>query len=163
VDEAAFVSLYDATRPALRAYVAKCVGDASIASDITQEAYVRLLQARVRITDARELKAYLYRIATNLVHDHWRRRARETRHAATPTPAAAGAHPDTALDVRAAFDRLSPNERNLLWLAYVEGYDHQEIARISSVKPMSVRVLLFRARQKLLGLLGRAQPGREDP
>ena len=41
----------------------------------------------------------------------------------------------------------------LLWLAYVEGFDHREIALALRVNQKSVRVLLFRARKKLAGIL----------
>jgi hypothetical protein len=42
--------------------------------------------------------------------------------------------------------RLKPAERALLWLAYVEGFDHSEIAA-AGIRSKSIRVLLFRARQ----------------
>ena len=57
------------------------------------------------------------------------------------------------LDVGKAFDRLPPNQRMLVWLAYVEGYEHREIARQMGLGEKSVRVLLFRARHRLAGLL----------
>jgi RNA polymerase sigma-70 factor (ECF subfamily) len=44
-------------------------------------------------------------------------------------------------------------ERALLWLAYVEGHQHTEIAEMLGLKSLSVRVLLFRARRKLVNLL----------
>jgi DNA-directed RNA polymerase specialized sigma24 family protein len=36
----------------------------------------------------------------------------------------------------------------------VEGADHHEIARTLGLRPLSVRVLLFRARRKLAQLIG---------
>ena len=50
------------------------------------------------------------------------------------------------------FERLKPQEQALLWLAYVEGFDHGEIASALQVKEKSVRVLLFRARKRLAGI-----------
>ena len=41
----------------------------------------------------------------------------------------------------------------MLWLAYAEGCSHAEIAEILEVKRASVRVLLFRARARLVALL----------
>ena len=41
----------------------------------------------------------------------------------------------------------------MLWLAYVEGCSHKEIAGVVGLKAASVRLLLFRARQKLAALL----------
>ena len=41
----------------------------------------------------------------------------------------------------------------MLWLAYVEGFSHNEVAEALSLSEKSVRVLLFRARKKLAGIL----------
>jgi RNA polymerase sigma factor (sigma-70 family) len=59
------------------------------------------------------------------------------------------------LGVRQAFERLNPRERQLLWLAYVEGSNHVEIADCTGLRAKSVRLLLFRARQKLAELICR--------
>lgn len=56
-------------------------------------------------------------------------------------------------DLESALEGLSPRERALLWLAYAEGRAHREIAGILGVGELSVRVLLFRARKKLLRIL----------
>jgi RNA polymerase sigma-70 factor (ECF subfamily) len=48
---------------------------------------------------------------------------------------------------------LEPRQREILWLAYAQGASHNEIARELGLKSQSVRTLLFRARQKLAGLL----------
>jgi RNA polymerase sigma-70 factor (ECF subfamily) len=50
--------------------------------------------------------------------------------------------------------RLRPRERAMLWLAYAEGATHSEIARTLGLSPASMKILLFRARRKLAGLLG---------
>jgi RNA polymerase sigma-70 factor (ECF subfamily) len=64
-------------------------------------------------------------------------------------------------DMTRAFRQLKPEHRSLLWLAYVEGFDHREIAAARGVQEKSVRVLLFRARQALAAILGRGGLGRE--
>ena len=56
-------------------------------------------------------------------------------------------------DMTEAFGELKPQQRSLLWLAYVEGFDHREIADAAGVKEKSVKVLLFRARKALAGIL----------
>ena len=57
------------------------------------------------------------------------------------------------------FDQLKTQEQTLLWLAYVEGFDHREIAVALDLKEKSVRVLLFRARKKLAGMLSEQHLG----
>jgi RNA polymerase sigma-70 factor (ECF subfamily) len=50
---------------------------------------------------------------------------------------------------------LKPRERALLWLAYAQGSSHAEIAGMLGLKTGSIKLLLFRARRKLAGLLQR--------
>jgi RNA polymerase sigma-70 factor (ECF subfamily) len=152
----AFAAWYETTFPALWAYVVKSVGDRTTADDIAQEAFVRLLQTDTSGLNASQAKAYLYRIATNLMHDHWRRSGREVRDDEAALAVADGTQGDGAairLDVAEAFDQLGPKERMLLWLAYVEGYGHRDIAGMMELREKSVRVLLFRARHRLADLL----------
>ena len=99
---------------------------------------------------------YLYRIATNLVHDQ-RRGARplyaegiDVGDLAAPE---GRADAEQRADVRRAMGRLKPRERALLWLAYAQGSSHSEIASVLGVKTGSIKLLLFRARRKLAGLL----------
>jgi RNA polymerase sigma-70 factor (ECF subfamily) len=58
-------------------------------------------------------------------------------------------------DLMRIFERLKPREQALLWLAYVEGFDHGEIALALQLRENSIRVLLFRARKKFASLLTR--------
>jgi RNA polymerase sigma-70 factor (ECF subfamily) len=53
---------------------------------------------------------------------------------------------------------LKPRERELLWLAYVEGMDHAEISSATGLNRLSVRTLLFRARNKAKQFLTPARP-----
>jgi RNA polymerase sigma-70 factor (ECF subfamily) len=57
------------------------------------------------------------------------------------------------LDMIRMFQQLRPQERQMLWLAYVEGANRQEIADTLELRDPSVRGLLHRARRKLASLL----------
>lgn len=159
MDEAAFCALHDATYRPLWAYVRRAAGDTALADDIVQDAYIRLLQARTDGLAAPQLRTYLYRIATNLLRDHWRRHNREVfgtgADAFVGDRAGAGSADacDTRLDLEIALARLPERERTLLWLAHAEGFGHRDIARMMGLGHKSVRVLLFRARRKLAALL----------
>ena len=50
--------------------------------------------------------------------------------------------------------RMKPRERALLWLAYAQGSSHREIGDVLGIKSTSIKLLLFRARRKLAGILG---------
>lgn len=160
MDEATFEALYQETARPLWSYVHRVSGNATLADDILQETYYRFLRApRVKM-DKAQMKSYLYRIATNLLHDYWRGQKRERQFADNPSESGA-TNPAESTDLAQLFQKLKPQERELLWLAYVEGNEHKEIARMLGLKEKSIRVLLFRARQKLSSLLEHKGSGEE--
>jgi RNA polymerase sigma-70 factor (ECF subfamily) len=52
-------------------------------------------------------------------------------------------------DVGNAMADLALHDRQMLWLAYVEGASHREIARVLGLKAASIRSMLSRARKRL--------------
>jgi RNA polymerase sigma-70 factor (ECF subfamily) len=154
MDEDAFRAFYDRTASPLLAYLCRISGNRQLADDLLQESYYRLLKAREVFETEAHRRHYLYRIATNLVHDS-RRGSERVLHTAEPITdiAAAGEDREGHTDVRRAMARLKPRERALLWLAYAQGASHGEIATVLGVKTGSVKLLLFRARRKMAGLL----------
>jgi RNA polymerase sigma-70 factor (ECF subfamily) len=159
MDEVAFRAFYSDTAPKLRGYLRRVSGDASVADDILQETFLRFLRTELPALERLEMKAYLYRIASSVLVDHWRRLKRERRWS-LETFFGGGRPGETGVenagqssDTLRLFASLKPAEQMLLWLAYVEGLDHREVASAMQVKEKSVRVLLFRARKKLAGLL----------
>jgi RNA polymerase sigma-70 factor, ECF subfamily len=165
MEEQSFRAFYEATSRRLWSYLYRMSGNATLADDLLQESYYRLLRARLYEMNQEYMKNYLFRIATNLLRDHWRRRkidppapiarqearARECRSTLAFNSGETHAHSDL---MRVMGD-LKPRERELLWLAYVEGSTHREIAQAVGLSEQSVRGLLFRARTKLARLLHR--------
>jgi RNA polymerase sigma-70 factor (ECF subfamily) len=154
MNEHDFQLIYDATAAPILGYLVAVTGRRDVAEDLLQETFCRLL-ARPRIMDATDTRRYLFRIATNLLRDRWRS-GDATPYTAPPEPSHA-TDLDTPIDVHAALQTLKPRERELLWLAYVEGMSHHEIASATGLQSLSVRMLLYRARNKAALLLN---PGR---
>jgi RNA polymerase sigma-70 factor (ECF subfamily) len=144
--EEGFRRLYEATSRPLWGYLQHASGRPDVADDLLQETFCRFLLRRNPEMDEAQARSYLFRIATNLLHDRYRSRD----DAALEEPAECGVEADeeTRLDVQAAMGKLKPRERELLWLAYVEGMSHAEIAAATGLSAMSIRILLYRARQK---------------
>src|SRR5919108_3246544 len=74
VSREAFRVFYSRTNRPLWAYLLRVSGRRDVADDLLQESYCRFLAAELPEMDAAESRSYLYRIATNLLHDRWRRR-----------------------------------------------------------------------------------------
>ena len=151
LDDSSFRLLYGATSQPLRAYLLHVSRRPDVADDLLQETYCRYLMHRRTDMDESQTRSYLFRIATNLLHDRVRSRVDLT----VPEIPEPGVTPsfETRLDVRATLRQLKPRERELLWLAYVEGMTHEEIAVATGLRPLSIKILLFRARRKAAHLL----------
>jgi RNA polymerase sigma factor (sigma-70 family) len=158
MDQAAFRSFYQETAPALRSYICRVSGSMDLADDILQEVFMRfLVKAPSGLSDA-AMRGYLYRTAESIIVDQWRRLKRERERdiaAHKQREPVISSHEDDD-DIHRALGQLKPQQRTLLWLAYVEEFDHREIAAAAGIKEKSVRVLLFRARHTLMRILTRA-------
>jgi RNA polymerase sigma-70 factor, ECF subfamily len=161
MDEDAFRLFYDRTARPVWAYLSRMTGDARLADDLLQETYYRFLRAGGTHESDAHRRNYLFRIATNLVYDHRRRRPPDrvemTDQIEAPSVDANVAERTARrLDLARAMGQLKPRERSMLWLAYANGSSHQEIADALGLKRASIKLLLFRARRRLASLL-RAQ------
>lgn len=160
MDSDAFAGFYARSARPLWAYLARVSGDPALADDLMQESYVRFLcathPAPVLADGEVACRRYLFRIATNLLRDHWRR----------PRPAPMDGVPQEFLVARdgsgqaesqamlgPALKQIRPLDRQILWLAHAEGYSHREIAEVTGLAAASIRLLLFRARRKMARLL----------
>lgn len=157
ISESDFREIHEATARPLKSYLTRLTGDAALADDLIQETYFRYLRSNPDL-DRTQLKSYLFRIATNLARDQFRRRKFEKgRPAGEET---VDACVDLPPDLDKALAEIEPRERELILLAYVEGASHREIASITGLKEASVRPLLFRVRQKLAAILRKKGFGR---
>jgi RNA polymerase sigma-70 factor (ECF subfamily) len=161
-----FELFYQKTSRRLWAYLYRLCGNSALADDLLQETYLRLLNVPALKAEESLRKAYLYKIAANLVTDHWRQSRREQSRITVSSDAEEEEReleipteytPDRKFiqkqDFQRVFQTLRPLEQSLLWLAYVEGNEHKEMAEALGCKEKSIRVMLFRARQKMAELL----------
>lgn len=156
MDEQQFLLLYNATARTLRAYLIAATGRGDIADDLLQETYLRVLTRDMNTMNPDEQRRYLFRIATNLVNDRWRRERTEQWPEGFEPASTGDFH--SRMEAREMMQRLKPKERALLWLAYVEGRTHSEIALITGLSSLSVRPMLFHLRKKVASWL---RPGKE--
>jgi len=158
MDGAAFRSFYEETSRPLFAYLLRISGNRALAEDLLQDSYCRFLSAKLVPEDARHRRNYLFRIASNLMRDRWRSKKGKDEDPlpeSLPDRSISARDPHLNIEMQAALQQLKVRERELLWLAYVEGASHKEIADLTGLKAASIRALLFRARHKLAGLIGR--------
>jgi RNA polymerase sigma-70 factor (ECF subfamily) len=156
LDKSRFDEVYAQTATRLRRYIGNMIGWVPLVEDITQEAYLRMLTtAPERLANA-QLKSYLFKTATNIVRDTWRRGAIlgewMSSQPEVSTQVVNVEAIDGKIDLARVLGSLSIMQRSLLLLSYAEGYTHREISMITGIKEKSVKVLLFRARQRFISL-----------
>lgn len=143
-------ALFDEVYPSLFRYCHRLTGDADLAEDVAQEAFVRLWKKRIRGPDHGR-KAWIFRVATNLIRDTARQEANRGRILAGSIPREPVPGPDREVErgeeivgVRTALDKISPRDREILLLRQ-EGLSYKEVAEALDVAPTSVGALLARA------------------
>ncbi|MGH7636104.1 MAG: RNA polymerase sigma factor [Gemmatimonadaceae bacterium] len=148
--------LFDLHHESLFRYLVRFCGDADAAADAVQETFVRLIEQRAPRGAER---AWLFTVASNLVMEAGRTRARRTRLLdESPERAPMGDAPRDphelleAADKRSAVARalsmLSVKERTAL-LMREEGFTHREIADVLGTTTGSMGTLIARALDRL--------------
>lgn len=156
----ALIQIYDLYSDEIYRYAVRLSGDPDLAEECVAETFARLLEAFQHGRGPRQfLRAYLYRIAHNWLTDQLRasRRTVSLEEASSPI-----ASDDPALEaeerirqqiVREALLQLTPDQRQVIILRYVEGWDLEEIARAVQKPIGAVKALQHRAIARLRRLL----------
>lgn len=155
MDEKEFEDFYEQTRESLWRYIMNVTRDAELSRDMVQVAFLRYWRNPPRWGEPRQKRAYLFRIATNMVYDHGRALKREIQFLSRWQKFLEGnsSIQEPSPELWECMNHLNRKDRMLLWLAYYEGMEHKEIAEIISVKESSIPVMLFRARKRLAKVL----------
>lgn len=166
LDEDALAEIYDAFSPAIYAYAMRLMGDVNLAEDCVAETFSRFLLAlRNGGGPSEHLKAYLYRMAHNWITDYYRRQRPETpldvelRASGEVDPHFAVMQALEHREVRRALLLLTPDQRQVIALKYLEELDNAEIARMLQKPIGAVKSLQHRALAALRRILSPDESG----
>lgn len=163
--EAAFVALYERHAGSVYGFLVRRLGgDAALAQDLYQEAFLRLHRARATYDPARPFRAWLFGIVHNLLTDALRSRARAPAADATvaadrgvrePATSRAGG-PDALAAAREstsalgrALSALPSDEATVLILARLEGLSYDDIGSILGRSAAATKQLAYRALKRI--------------
>ena len=139
-DAEAFREFYRAQAPRLWKYLVARGCAPEDAYDLLSETFTRFFQSICR--DWHAPVAFLYRIATNLRIDAWRRTQASPVNPVADcdySEQAADLTPEQAAHVRQLVTNLPPHEQNLLLLRYWIGLSHKELAQVLESPEGTVR------------------------
>jgi RNA polymerase sigma-70 factor (ECF subfamily) len=146
-----FERLYSAEAQGLYAFLAYRTGDRALAEDLLADAFERALRGRYNPRKG-SAKTWLYAIALNVLRDHVRRSAAESR-AYARVDAGEGADPFAGVEVRdelmRALGALAAEEREAIALRYGSDLTVPEMATILGVPLTTVEGRVYRALRKL--------------
>lgn len=161
-DRRAFERLYQANVNRVYSVCARMVGDRVQAEELTQDVFVRAWEKLGLFRGESAFSTWLHRLAVNVVLNQrktdGRRGSRFESMDEEDRPEHAEAvvlAPGDAMDLETAIAKLPPGARKVFVLHDIEGYKHEEIARMFGVTAGSCKAQLHRARMLLRKTLER--------
>jgi RNA polymerase sigma-70 factor (ECF subfamily) len=158
-DREAFEQIYREQVGRIHALCWRLTGDADLAEELTQEAFVRAWRKLHLFRGRSALSTWLHRLTVNVVmadhRVHGTRRQRETSLDDVRSDRLVARQEATGigLDLERAIATLPPRARSVFVLHDVEGYGHAEIAEISDMAIGTSKAHLHRARELLRKVL----------
>jgi len=161
-------------RARLLRFVAFSIGDADLAESITQDCFLKAYNGRASFRGDCSVNTWLTSIAMNLIRDQQRlqkfrfwRQARATAIDITDAASFLPSHetsPETrilakekAREVQAALEHLSPNQRTVFLMRFIEEMDLSEIAAMTKMPINTVKTHLHRALKSVRAQVGGAR------
>jgi RNA polymerase sigma-70 factor (ECF subfamily) len=152
-DAAAFESIYGEASSLVERYLRR-MAPANVVPDLVQETFLHVIRARHTYRPDSPFVPWLLAVARHTLLQSRRRFARrwskEIGMDAYPERAtASSSDPLDSRRVEEALERLAPEQRELAWLAWVEGFTSPEISRITGLSAGAVKVRLHRMAKRL--------------
>ncbi|MFK7802849.1 MAG: sigma-70 family RNA polymerase sigma factor [Anaerolineae bacterium] len=143
-------------------YVASKVGAGQLAEDFTADVFVRFIHAiRQKSAPSNSVKGWLYRVASNIVNDHYRKKYRRSYSGLTEAEPSNDLSPEDLLDgkinndaLREAIGELSSDQQNVISLRFSFGMSVAEVAESMGKSETAVRQIQFRSVRKLATIMG---------
>ena len=160
----AFEALVRVLHPGLVRHAWRLTGNEALAADIVQDAWLRAARGLSRLREAAAFRRWVFTIVTRAATDALRRRpperatAPETLDRLEPTDGEDAARAEAVALLRRALLQLDEEERALVSLHHLEGFDLQDLAAMYAVPLGTIKSRLHRVRGRLRELLERMNP-----
>lgn len=162
-DREALEEIFDNYSPGIYRYAFRLLGDAELASDCMSETFSRFLYALKQENGPDNyLQAYLYRIAHNWITDYYRSKVAGTLPLNMELQANSNDEPHRTVademekqQLRHALSLLTPDQRQVIILRYLEELEHEVIAQAMNKPVGSIKALQHRAIESLRRILMR--------
>lgn len=148
-DQRAFATLVEQHQSAIRRFfLHQTGGDEMLVDDLAQETFIKLYYSIKQYKGLSGFSTYLYRIAYNVFQDHLRRH-KPTDDVENIPDKGFSIQPDLKIDITQALQLLTPTERSITTLYYIEDHKIEDVAKIVQAPIGTVKSHLHRARNKM--------------
>ncbi len=159
----ALEEIFDTFSPRIYRYAYRLLGDEELARECMSETFSRFLAALKRsIGPDTYLQAYLYRIAHNWISDYYRSKTPPTLPLDMEIPSSPADDPHqqltddmTATQLRRALTLLTPDQRQVIVLKFLEDWENESIAHSMNKPVGAVKALQHRGLEALRRILTR--------
>ena len=141
--------LFDRHGRAVRHYLRAVTGNDELAQDLAQDVFVRVVRSVGDYEPRERERAWLFRIARNILLDHRRRLAARPLSGAVAADQAVAPTQALDTDLGVALARLPDREREAFLMAEIGGLSYAEIASAFNLTVPAVRSVIYRARLSL--------------
>jgi RNA polymerase sigma-70 factor (ECF subfamily) len=142
-------ALFIAHQRRLFRYLCRAVSHPEAARDLTQDVFLRVSRTTIPDASDGQIRAWLFRIARNVVLDYHKQRRRQPEAVGPPLVATRPASQDVDLAVNLALAALPDLDRDVFLMREVAGLGYEEIAEACDLTPDAVRSRIHRARRQL--------------
>lgn len=155
--EAAFTEIYNRYAKSIYTFCVGITKNRDKANDVFQETFIRFYKSP-SLTEISNLRAYLFRIARNLLYDGEKRTEREfveDKNRLDIIPIDNNRYDNEELFrlLMAALELLDEKYREVFVLREFDGLAYNEIAELCGISLANAKITGIRARQKLLDIL----------
>lgn len=153
-DRNAFGKLYERYKMPLAANLFKLLKSEELTFDLLQDLFLKLWENRAQIDVEKSFRAYLFKIAENMVYDYYRKAARDTKMQLTIMQTSTEIYSYIEEDIlikehsnllREAVAQMPPQRRQVFTLFKLEGKSYKEIESIMGINGKTINSHLFQA------------------
>ena len=156
-DDTGIVSIVNTYRSGLLLYINSYVKNLTIAEDLVEDTFFRIMVKRPPVTIKKSFKAWLYTIARHITIDYLRKSKHEHLISSEEIQEVESIESleesylaeEQRICVHRALSRIKCDYRQVLYLSYFEDFSNEQIAKIIGKSKRQVEMLLYRGKQAL--------------
>lgn len=143
----AFDALFTSYYPRVKSFLAGFVKDGELAADMTQDVFFRIWINRETVSKVTSFKSYLFRIARNLIYDHYDHSLIKEKYVSKqrqktnidPEALDEGLHAqELSLLIDLAIEKMPPQRRRVFTMSRTEGLSNERIAEELNISKRTV-------------------------